>query len=309
MKRSMFPTLPTRPGSWTQMGALRFRADNMPSGEPSGDENSPDTPGVRELGLGRTRRRLSVGALSRSTAKPSNFFGTPVHRLASACQRGPPQPFDPCEGDVISDERTSDPVMVHESADVAQGAELGSGTSIWHLAQVGERARLGDDCVVGRGAYIGPGVRIGHRCKIQNYALVYAPASLADGVFIGPAVVLTNDTYPRAVNRDGSLKSGTDWEPVGVTIDHGASIGARAVCVAPVVIGAWAMVAAGAVVTSDVLSHALVAGVPARRIAWVGSDGQRLDEAGGGAWVSRSTGERFVERDGILHSVDAGGER
>ncbi len=105
---------------------------------------------------------------------------------------------------------------------------------------------------------------------MQNYALVYEPAELADGVFIGPAVVLTNDTYPRAVNPDLSLKSAHDWEPVGVTIGEGASIGARAVCVAPVTIGAWATVAAGAVVTKDVPDHALVVGVPARRVGWVG---------------------------------------
>ena len=129
---------------------------------------------------------------------------------------------------------------------------------------------LGENCVIGRGAYIGTGVRMGDHCKVQNYALVYEPARLGDGVFIGPAVVLTNDTYPRAVNPDGSLKSADDWEPVGVTIGTAPSIGARAVCVAPVTIGAWAMVAAGAVVTTDVPPHALVAGVPARQIGWVG---------------------------------------
>ena len=97
-----------------------------------------------------------------------------------------------------------------------------------------EDAVLGENCVVGRGAYIGTGVQMGDNCKVQNYALVYEPAVLGDGVFIGPAVVLTNDTYPRAVNPDGSLKTAHDWEPVGVTIGDGASIGARAVCVAPV---------------------------------------------------------------------------
>ncbi|GAB6985380.1 hypothetical protein JCM10369A_19040 [Nocardioides pyridinolyticus] len=112
------------------------------------------------------------------------------------------------------------------------------------------------------GAYIGSGVRVGENCKSQNYALVYEPAELADGVFVGPAAVLTNDTYPRAVTPEGDLKSAADWQPVGVTVERGASIGARAVCVAPVRIGAWATVAAGAVVTTDVAPYALVAGVP-----------------------------------------------
>lgn len=186
-------------------------------------------------------------------------------------------------------------VRVEASADVSADAAIGSASSIWHLAQVREGAVLGTNCVVGRGAYIGSGVVIGDNCKIQNYALVYEPANLGDGVFIGPAVVLTNDTYPRAINPDGSPKSAQDWEPVGVTIRDGASIGARATCVAPVTIGEWATVAAGAVVVKDVPSHALVAGVPARRIGWVGKAGVPLVAAGADRWECPVTGERYVE--------------
>ena len=121
-----------------------------------------------------------------------------------------------------------------DTADVASSASIGEGSSIWHLAQVREDAHIGENCIVGRGAYIGEGVHMGNNCKVQNYALVYEPASLADGVFIGPAAVLTNDHFPRAVNPDGTIKSASDWEPVGVTIKEGAAIGARSVCVAPV---------------------------------------------------------------------------
>jgi len=181
-------------------------------------------------------------------------------------------------------------------ADVDERAIIGDGSKIWHLAQVREDAVLGEGCIIGRGAYIGTGVRLGDNCKVQNYALVYEPAVLGDGVFIGPAVVLTNDTYPRSINPDGSLKSAHDWEPVGVTIKTGASIGARATCVAPVTIGAWAMVAAGAVVVKDVPDYALVAGVPARRLGWVGTAGQPLREEGG-YWVCPATGERYIQND------------
>ena len=189
--------------------------------------------------------------------------------------------------------------MIDPEALVAESASLGAGTRIWGLAQVREQAVLGRDCVVGRGAYVGTGVRIGDRVKIQNLALVYEPAELEDGVFIGPAVVLTNDEFPRAVSPDGSAKSASDWTPVGVTVREGASIGARSVCVAPVTIGRWAMVGAGSTVTRDVSDYALVVGSPARQIGWVGPAGRRLREEGG-AWVCPTTGARFVEQDGTL---------
>jgi UDP-2-acetamido-3-amino-2,3-dideoxy-glucuronate N-acetyltransferase len=189
-------------------------------------------------------------------------------------------------------------VRIVPSADVDERARIGDGTSIWHLAQVREHAVLGRNCIVGRGAYVGPGVRMGDNCKLQNYALVYEPAVLEDGVFVGPAVAFTNDHYPRAVAPDGSLKRGDDWEAVGVTVRQGASIGARSVCVAPVTIGRWALIAAGSVVVKDVPDFALVAGVPARRLRWVGKAGVPLEadpDQGEGAWRCPQTGERYVE--------------
>jgi acetyltransferase-like isoleucine patch superfamily enzyme len=195
-----------------------------------------------------------------------------------------------------------------ESADVDARAEIGSGSSVWHLAQVRENAVLGSNCVIGRGAYIGPGVRLGDNCKVQNYALVYEPAVLEDGVFVGPAVVLTNDTFPRAVNPDGTLKSGADWDMVGVTLREGSSVGARAVCVAPVTIGRWATVAAGSVVTRDVPDFALVAGVPARRLRWVGRAGVPLEDAGAGTWRCPKTDELYIEHDGRLTEAESSTE-
>ncbi len=191
-------------------------------------------------------------------------------------------------------------VKIAPSADVDERAQVGDGTSVWHLAQVREDAVVGENCNIGRGAYVGPGVRLGANCKLQNYALVYEPAQLGDGVFIGPAAVLTNDEYPRAVTPEGRLKSGHDWTAVGVTIGEGAAIGARAVCVAPVSVGRWALVAAGAVVTKNVPDFALVVGVPARRVGWVGRAGVPLQAKGDGRYVCPSTGEEYVEADGAL---------
>ncbi|MEI7697077.1 MAG: acyltransferase [Actinomycetes bacterium] len=179
------------------------------------------------------------------------------------------------------------------TADVDPSATIGDGSKIWHLAQVRDGVVIGDNCIVSRGAYIGSGVKIGNNCKIQNFALVYEPAVLGDGVFIGPAVVLTNDQYPRAVNPDMTLKNGSDWEAVGVTIGDGASIGAQSVCIAPLKIGAWALVAAGSVVTKDVPDFALVAGNPAKRIRWVGRAGVPLEDIGDNKFRCPVSGDMF----------------
>lgn len=191
-------------------------------------------------------------------------------------------------------------VRIEASADVSPRATIGDGSAVWHLAQVREDAVLGQSCIVGRGAYIGTGVHVGDHCKIQNHALVYEPARLGDGVFIGPAVVLTNDTYPRAVTPSGAVKGANDWDAVGVTVETGASIGARAVCVAPVTIGAWALVAAGAVVVRDVPAFALVVGTPARQVGWVGKAGKRLESESESRWRCPETDELYAESDGVL---------
>lgn len=194
-------------------------------------------------------------------------------------------------------------VRIAPSADVSDEATIGEGSSVWHLAQVREQAVLGEGCIVGRGAYIGTGVRLGDHCKVQNYALVYEPAELADGVFVGPAAVLTNDQYPRAINPDGSLKDASDWEAVGVTVGRGASIGARAVCIAPVSIGAWATVAAGAVVSRDVPAHAIVRGVPARQVGWVGHAGHPL-VAEGDRFRCPATGRLYEPAGDTIREVE-----
>lgn len=206
--------------------------------------------------------------------------------------------------DAISDgQRTA---QIAAGAEVDDGATIGAGTRIWQLAKVREAAIIGRDCVIGRGAYVGPGARLGDNVKVQNYALVYEPAQLADGVFIGPAAVLTNDEYPRSVTPDGRLKTADDWTAVGVTVGEGASIGARAVCVAPVTIGRWAMVGAGAVVARDVPDFGLVVGVPARQVGWVGRAGAPLVEKGDGRYVCPQTGAEHHEVDGRLEELRRG---
>ena len=193
--------------------------------------------------------------------------------------------------------------QVESSALVAPSAILGEGVRIWHHAQVREGAELGENVIVGKGAYVGPKVIVGRNSKIQNSALVYEPARLGDGVFIGPAAVLTNDRHPRAVNPDVSQKSATDWQPVGVQIDEGASIGAGAILVAPLHIGAWAMIAAGSVVVKDVPAHALVVGNPARQIGWVGKHGVRLVEESQDSFICPVSNSQYQLKHSIMGEV------
>jgi len=189
---------------------------------------------------------------------------------------------------------------VEATALVAPSAEIGAGAKIWHHAQVREEVVLGENVIVGKGAYIGPKVHVGKNSKIQNSAFIYEPASIGEGVFVGPGVILTNDRYPRAVNPDLTQKSAADWEPVGVQIETGASIGAGSVIVAPVRVGAWAMVAAGSVVVKDVPPHALVVGNPAKQIGWVSKRGARLIEETKNSFLCPVSKVRYTLENSLL---------
>jgi UDP-2-acetamido-3-amino-2,3-dideoxy-glucuronate N-acetyltransferase len=167
---------------------------------------------------------------------------------------------------------------VHATADLEPNVTVGARTSIWHRAQLRTGATIGAECVIGRDAFIDEGVSIGNRVKIQNQALVYHGVTVEDGVFIGPHVCFTNDLYPRAINRDGTLKSATDWQVTPTRIQYGASLGAASVIICGVTVGRFALIGAGAVVTRDVPPFALVLGNPARLAGYVCSSAHRLPE-------------------------------
>ncbi len=196
--------------------------------------------------------------------------------------------------------------FIHAQADVDQGAVIGSGSKIWELARVRLGAKIGTKTIIGRSAYIDADVQIGANCKIQNNALIYSPAVIADGVFIGPGAILTNDLNPRAINETGTLKSSADWKVQRVEILFGASIGAGAICVAPVRIGSWAMVGAGAVVIKNVPDFALVVGNPAKQIGWVGKAGSKLDKSKDeeNKFICPITKSEYLEESGKLRAQD-----
>ena len=150
---------------------------------------------------------------------------------------------------------------VHPTAIVDDGAVVGDGTRIWVHAHVRDGARVGRDCILADGVYVDIGAVVGDGCKIQNNVSVYQGVTLEDDVFVGPSAAFTNDRFPRATTRD--------WELATTLVRRGASIGANATIVCGHEIGAFAMVAAGAVVTGDIADHELVAGNPAQRLGWV----------------------------------------
>ena len=171
-----------------------------------------------------------------------------------------------------------DGFFAHPSAEVADDALVGIGAKIYHQVQILPGASVGEGTIVGKGVYIDHGVMVGARAKIQNYALLYRGTVVEDEVFIGPHVVIANDTYPRAVNPDGSPKTDQDWAIKGSVIRRGASLGAASILLPGVEVGANATVGAGALVASDVPAHALVVGSPARQVGWVCVCGNRLDD-------------------------------
>jgi acetyltransferase-like isoleucine patch superfamily enzyme len=178
-------------------------------------------------------------------------------------------------------------IQIHSSVVIARG------TKIWENSKIRENSVIGSNCNLGRNVYVGPGVRIGDQVKIQNNALIYEPAVIEDSVFIGPGVIFTNDLYPRSVNEDGSTKNESDWIKQAVLVRLGASIGAGAICVAPVKIGQWSMIAAGSVVVNDVPNFALVAGIPAKQIGWVGKSGERLIKEDEEIYICPKTGTKY----------------
>lgn len=167
---------------------------------------------------------------------------------------------------------------IDKTAIVDNDVSLGSNVQIWSSSKVRSGTKFGDNVIVGQGVYIGPGVTIGSNIKIQNLAQIYEPAVLHDKCFIGPGVILTNDLRPRSTNEHGILKNEDEWLKSGVIVKQGASIGAGAICIAPVTIGEYSFIGSGTIVTKDVPPHALVIGNPGEIIGWVNENGEKLFE-------------------------------
>ncbi len=188
---------------------------------------------------------------------------------------------------------------IHPSAIVDDGAQLGSGTQVWHFAHVCAGARIGDGCSLGQGVYVGNDVRLGHNVKVQNNVSVYDAVTLEDDVFCGPSMVFTNVYNPRA-----AVPRKSEYRPT--LIKRGATLGANCTIVCGITVGQYAFVGAGAVVNHDVPDFALVLGVPARQVGWMSRHGERLalPLSGSAKATCPATGEAYVLLDGLCSAVN-----
>jgi UDP-2-acetamido-3-amino-2,3-dideoxy-glucuronate N-acetyltransferase len=207
---------------------------------------------------------------SRTSPVSNGAEGLRVLRVLDACQRALPNGPIELPASEARSQKKELPYFAHQSAYVDEGAEVGAGTKIWHFSHIMKGARIGARSVIGQNVNVDGGATIGNNVKMQNNVSVYAGAVIEDDVFLGPSCVLTNVTNPRSQVNRHSLYETTH-------LKRGCTIGANATIVCGVVIGRYAFVGAGSVVTKNVPDYMLVVGNPARQIGWMSRHGHRLD--------------------------------
>ena len=195
----------------------------------------------------------------------------------------------------------TDSYFVHPTSVVDEDVVLGAGTKIWYFNHVQSGSVIGERCILGQNVNIDRDVRIGNGVKIQNNVSVYKGVEVEDDVFLGPSCVFTNVLNPRA-----HVERKTEFRPTRV--GRGATVGANSTVVCGNNLGSYCMVGAGAVVTADVPSHAIVVGVPARWHGWVCRCGVQLDLDNKTETSCTDCGDRYRKTaDGLLR-VNGGEE-
>ncbi len=188
-------------------------------------------------------------------------------------------------------------VMVHETAVIDVGAQIGSGSRVWHWVHICGGARVGENCTFGQNVFIGNNVTIGNNVKIQNNVSVYDNVVLEDNVFCGPSMVFTNVYNPRsAVSRKHEYRD--------TLVRQGATLGANCTIICGCKVGRYAFIGAGSVVNKSVPDYALVVGVPARQIGWMSEYGERLDFSGSDFALCEQSGQKYRLRDGRVERVE-----
>ena len=183
--------------------------------------------------------------------------------------------------------------FVHETAVIDEGAKIGKGTKIWHFSHIMPHSEIGEVCNIGQNVVVSPFVKLGRNVKVQNNVSIYTGVECEDDVFLGPSMVFTNVINPRsAIIRKDEYKV--------TLVKKGASIGANATILCGNTIGEFAMIGAGAVVTKEVKSYALVVGNPSKQIGWVSEYGHRLKfDADGMAVCKESLQEYKLTNDTV----------
>ena len=176
--------------------------------------------------------------------------------------------------------------FAHETAVIDSACEIGKGTKIWHFSHLMKDCKIGENCNIGQNVVVSPGVELGKNVKIQNNVSVYTGVCCEDDVFLGPSMVFTNIINPRsAINRKDQF--------LRTIVRKGASIGANATIICGIEIGKYALIGAGAVVTKNISSYALVVGNPAKQIGWVSEYGHRLSFNEQGIAICEESGEKY----------------
>lgn len=189
-------------------------------------------------------------------------------------------------------------IQVHPTAIIDEGAQIGDDSRVWHWAHVCSGAKIGKGVSLGQNVFVSNNVTVGDRCKIQNNVSVYDNVHLEDGVFCGPSMVFTNVYNPRAlIERKDQYRD--------TLVKKGATLGANCTIICGITIGEYAFIAAGAVVTQDVKSYALMAGVPAKQIGWMSQYGERIPMPllGEGEYVCPYTNQRFLLKDDAMLEI------
>lgn len=184
--------------------------------------------------------------------------------------------------------------FAHHTAVIDEGARIGDGTKVWHFSHVSGGAVIGEQCSLGQNVFVANNVTIGRGVKVQNNVSIYDGVILEDYTFCGPSMVFTNVRTPRS-----AFPRSTSDDYITTRVRYGASIGANATIVCGVTIGEWAFVAAGAVITKDVLEYALMAGVPGKRIGWACECGVTLTMDGEQA-ACPNCSRRYMQESGRL---------
>lgn len=193
--------------------------------------------------------------------------------------------------------RSKQEYFAHETAVIDSACSIGSGTKIWHFSHIMKEAVLGKNCNLGQNVVISPGVTLGNNVKVQNNVSIYTGVICEDNVFLGPSMVFTNILNPRSaiVRRDQYLET---------RVEKGASIGANATIVCGNIIGKFALIGAGSVVTKPVPAYALIVGNPGKQIGWVSEYGHRLHFDENNQAICPESKQRYLLQENKVSKID-----